>query len=148
MYTYLNQKYGLKSLIVEWAASIINGVKTYLREDHEVTLFAKILKNECDEEFRLIQMHVKDTLLQLVKVIYKDKYPLKSETDVQAYLEQTQQGKIEEWIWMKILDKMYEEQDAATLQDQIRMLVEEKTKSVQDSKTNRKLTREELNQKL
>ena len=48
MYTYLNQKYGLKSLIVEWAASIINGVKTYLREDHEVTLFAKILKNECD----------------------------------------------------------------------------------------------------
>ncbi len=46
---------------------------------------------------------------------------------------------------MKILDKMYEEQDAATLQDQIRMLVEEKTKSVQDSKTNRKLTREELN---
>ena len=63
MYTYLNQKYGLKSLIVEWAASIINAVKTYLREDHEVTLFAKILKNECDEEFRLIQMHVKDTLL-------------------------------------------------------------------------------------
>ena len=55
MYTYLNQKYGLKSLIVEWAASIIAGVKTYLREDHEVTLFAKMLKNECDEEFRLIQ---------------------------------------------------------------------------------------------
>ena len=109
MYTYLNQKYGLKSLIVEWAASIINAVKTYLREDHEVTLFAKILKNECDEEFRLIQMHVKDTLLQLVKVIYKDRYPLKQEPDVQSYLEQTQAGKIEEWIWAKILDKMYEE---------------------------------------
>jgi hypothetical protein len=89
MYTYLNQKYGLKSLIVEWAASIINAVKTYLREDHEVTLFAKILKNECDEEFRLIQLHVKDTLLQLVRVIYKDKYPLKSEADVQKYLEET-----------------------------------------------------------
>lgn len=54
MYTYLNQKYGLKSLIVEWAASIIAGVKSFLREDHEVTLFAKILKNECDEEFRII----------------------------------------------------------------------------------------------
>lgn len=32
-------------------------------------------------------MHVKDTLLQLVRVIYKDKYPLKSETDVQKYLD-------------------------------------------------------------
>ena len=26
MYTYLNQKYGLKNLIVEWAAAIVNGV--------------------------------------------------------------------------------------------------------------------------
>jgi hypothetical protein len=60
-------------------------------------------------------MHVKETLLQLVKVIYKDKYPLKQEPDVQFYLEQTQSGKIEEWIWTKILDKMYEEQDAAQL---------------------------------
>jgi len=60
-------------------------------------------------------MHVKETLLQLVKVIFKDKYPLKQEPDVQVYLEQTQSGKIEEWIWTKILDKMYEEQDAAQL---------------------------------
>ena len=54
MYTYLNQKYGLKPLIVEWAAAIINGVKTYIREEHDVALFAKILKNECDEDFRFI----------------------------------------------------------------------------------------------
>jgi len=54
MYTYLNQKYGLKSLIVEWAAAILNGVKTYNREDHDVTLYGKILKNECDEDFRFI----------------------------------------------------------------------------------------------
>jgi hypothetical protein len=54
MYTYLNQRYGLKNLIVEWAAAIINGIKTYLREDHDIALFGKILKNECDEEFRFI----------------------------------------------------------------------------------------------
>lgn len=27
MFTFLNQKYGLKNLIIEWAASIVNGVK-------------------------------------------------------------------------------------------------------------------------
>jgi hypothetical protein len=54
MYTYLNQKYGLKSLIIEWASTIIHSIKMYLRDDHQVTLFAKILKNECDEEFRFI----------------------------------------------------------------------------------------------
>ena len=82
MYTYLNQKYGLKPLIVEWAASIINGVKTYGKEEHDVALFAKILKNECDENFRFIQIHVKDTLISLVKVMIKDKHQHKSESDI------------------------------------------------------------------
>ena len=87
MYTYLNQKYGLKSLIVEWAASIINGIKTYVKQDHDVALFAKILKNECDEGFRPIQVHVKETLLSLVKVMLKDKHPLKSELEIQKMLD-------------------------------------------------------------
>ena len=117
MYTYLNQKYGLRSLTIEWAASIINSVKIYLHEDHEVTLFAKILKNECDEEFRLIQLHVKDTLLQDVKTIYKEKYPLKSETDVQKFLVKTQSGKIDEWIYSKILSKKYEEHERIQLNE-------------------------------
>ena len=62
MYTYLNQKYGLKSLIIEWAASIITGIKNYAKDDHHVNLFGKILRNECDEEFRFIQTHVTETL--------------------------------------------------------------------------------------
>jgi hypothetical protein len=33
MYTYLNQKYGLKSLAIEWAISIVNGIKKYGLED-------------------------------------------------------------------------------------------------------------------
>ena len=51
MYTYLNQRYGLKSLIIEWAASIINGIKKYSKEDHSISLYGKILRNECDEEY-------------------------------------------------------------------------------------------------
>ena len=66
MYTYLNQRYGLKSLIIEWVAAIINGIKTYLKQDHDVALFGKILKNECDEEFRFIQTHVKEVLIRVL----------------------------------------------------------------------------------
>lgn len=35
MYTYLNQKYGLKNLIIEWASSIINAIKLYSSEDRD-----------------------------------------------------------------------------------------------------------------
>ena len=82
MYTFLNQRYGLKSLIIEWVAAIINGIKTYLKEDHDVALFGKILKNECDEEFRYIQMHVKDTLVGLLKSLLKEKFQFKTENEI------------------------------------------------------------------
>lgn len=48
MYTYLNQKYGLKSIAVEWAMSIVNGIKKYGLEDCEVATFGKILRNQVD----------------------------------------------------------------------------------------------------
>lgn len=145
MYTYLNQKYGLKALIVEWAASIIGAVKTYLKKDHEVTLFAKILKNECDEEFRFIQVHVRDTLFQLVKVILRDKYPNKSETDLSRQMEMIRDGRIEDWIWQKILDKMYEESDSEILFQQIRDLLntQPSPEYVALESSRKRLTREE-----
>ena len=79
MYTYLVQKYGIKSLIVEWGTSIINAIRAYSRQDHEVALFSKVLKNECDEEFRYIQLHVRGSLEAILKAVYREKTPLKSE---------------------------------------------------------------------
>ena len=126
MYTYLNQRYGLKNLIIEWAAAIINGIKTYLREDHDVALFGKILKNECDEEFRFIQMHVKDTLLSLLKVLLKDKHPFKSESEIQKLLESIQAGTMEEWMWRKIIEKMYDPKDFEVLESRFFQVIEDK----------------------
>ena len=82
MYTYLNQKYGLKTLIIEWASTLITGIKTYLRDDHEITLFAKILKNECDEEFRFVQAHVKESLSNMLRQVLREKHAQKSEKEI------------------------------------------------------------------
>lgn len=51
MFTYLQTKYGLKSLSIEWAASIVSNIKIYKSEDPEVKLFGKLLKNEFEEDF-------------------------------------------------------------------------------------------------
>lgn len=82
MYTFLNQRYGLKSLIIEWAAAIINGIRRYSRDDHDVALFGKILRNQCDEEFRFIQQHVKEALVNFLKQQLKEKHIHKTETDI------------------------------------------------------------------
>ena len=54
MYTFLNQKYGLKNLIIEWASAIINGIKKFSIEGNDVAVFGKQLRNEWDEEFRFV----------------------------------------------------------------------------------------------
>ena len=54
MYTFLNQRYGLKGLIIEMASAIINGIRRFSKQDHDVALFGKILRNEVDEEFRFV----------------------------------------------------------------------------------------------
>jgi hypothetical protein len=51
MYTYLNQKYGLKPMTVEWAMSIVNGIKKYGQDDAEIAAFGKMLRNELEEDF-------------------------------------------------------------------------------------------------
>ena len=78
-----------------------------MRDDHDITLFAKILKNECDEEFRFVQMHVKDNLTQILKIIIREKYPIKSEKDISKEIEKIQNSFIEETLWRKILHKIY-----------------------------------------
>jgi hypothetical protein len=75
---------------------------------------------------------VKDTLSNLVKVMLKDKYPLKSEKDIQKMLDTVEKGRIEDWMWLKILEKMYEERDAMILQERIRDLVALRTRQNTD----------------
>ena len=130
MYTYLVQKYGLKSLIVEWATAIINGVRAYSKDDHEVALFAKVLKNECDEEFRYIQVHVRNTLEQVLKAVYRDRYPLKPEKDLNLIVDKLKKhngtGQLEEATWKKLIIKMYDEQDGSNLIQKVQELIEAK----------------------
>ena len=56
-------------MIIEWATAIINGIKKFSNEDNDVAVFGKILKNECDEEFRNVQAQVKVTIVELLKVL-------------------------------------------------------------------------------
>lgn len=92
MFTFLNQKYGLKSLIIEWAASIVNAVKYYLKEDSDVALFAKLLKNEVEEEFRYIQEKIKNTVTKVLRKHLRDRHKLKPENELNEIQESLEQG--------------------------------------------------------
>jgi hypothetical protein len=52
MYTYLNQRYGLKKLTLAHAQSIVRAVKQYGDNDFDTLLFGKLLKGSIPEGYR------------------------------------------------------------------------------------------------
>lgn len=70
VYTFFHQKVdGNKSSVIEWTLSLINSISNFKFQDDQVMLFAKILKNECDEEFYRVQEQVRDTVDMLLNLI-------------------------------------------------------------------------------
>lgn len=112
MYTYLNQKYGLKALIIEWATAIINGIKKFSKDENDVAVFGKILRNECDEEFRFVQNQVKNTISELLKMYLRGRYPFKHNSEIKEMLDQKMKGYIQEDEATDIIKYMYNQEDA------------------------------------
>ena len=86
MYIYLNQKYGLKNLIIEQASSIINTIKKYSSIDNDINLFGKILRNEQEEDSRLILIKLRTIISELLEYCLKTKNPLKNQNEIKAIL--------------------------------------------------------------
>ena len=143
MYTYLNQKYGLKSIIIEWASNIINGIKIFSSEDSEICLFGKILRNELEENSRFVFGKLKQSVIDILNFFFKNKFPLKPIEDINTMVNQRINGFILEEEWKKIISYLYEEPDAKLLENKIYDLIKKKYyKNKFD--TEKKLTREEI----
>lgn len=52
------------------------------------------MRNECDEEFRFIQVHVKETIASLMKAYLKERHPHKSERDINKMIDLILSGSI------------------------------------------------------
>ena len=119
MYTYLNHKYGLKSLIIEWAAALINAIKLYSNQDSDINLFGKILRNEQEEDSRFILSKLRSTISELFEFYLKSKNPLKSQIDIKKMLENKKNGILNEEEWKGIIYYIYSEEDAKNLENKI-----------------------------
>eukprot|EP00658_Telonema_sp_P-2_P031813 TRINITY_DN23726_c0_g1_i9.p1 TRINITY_DN23726_c0_g1~~TRINITY_DN23726_c0_g1_i9.p1 ORF type:complete len:153 (-),score=59.30 TRINITY_DN23726_c0_g1_i9:187-645(-) len=126
MYTHLNQKYGLKHIILEWATAVIQGIKKFSPEDNDVAVFGKILRNEVDEEFRFVQRQLKETVHELLRVYVKGKLPLKSDEEINGIVKKKTTGNLLEEEWIDIVKYMYNSEDAVTIIMRIRNALKEK----------------------
>ncbi|KPI86658.1 hypothetical protein ABL78_4273 [Leptomonas seymouri] len=119
MYTYLNQRYGLREIILEWATAIAQAVRRYAAEDNDVAVFGKVLRNEVDEEFRFVQQHVRETVKELLRLQIRTKRPLSGAAEVKRALQESMNGTVREDEWKAIVKYMYNATDAALITSMI-----------------------------
>jgi hypothetical protein len=145
MYTYLNQKYGLKNLIIEWATSIINAIRMFSPEDAEICMFGKILRNEIEEDCRLIINKLKITVPEILNCLLKSKYPLKSNGDIKDLTYTKLNGLLLEEEWKKIISYLYDRSEAGLIENKVTEYIKRKYFGETDKiEPGKKLTREEI----
>ena len=119
MYTFLNEKYGLKNLIIDWARNIINGIKYYSKKDSYVLLFGKILRNEQEEEARFIIQKVSESIEELLLYYIKRQYPLKGINEINKIFERKKKSELFEEEWKGIIFSIYEKNEAEEIERKI-----------------------------
>jgi Ca2+-binding EF-hand superfamily protein len=78
-------------------------------------VFGKILRNEIDEEFRLVQKQLKETVAELLRVYLKGKYPLKRDDDITGIIKKRMAGHILEEEFVDIIKYMYNRDDSVAI---------------------------------
>ena len=120
MYTYLNYKYGLKNLVIEWASAIIDGIRKYSKENSEICLFGKILRNEIEEGEILIITKLKSTINSFLVYYIQNKYTLKTKGEIDQIVNSIKVGYLNEEEWKNITSYLFpNENDLLTLNDKI-----------------------------
>ena len=136
LYHYLNNKYGLKNLVIEYASGIIQGIKDFSKKNSEVLLFAKILRNELEEQEILIISKLKETIHDFLIYYYQNKYQYKSKNEVDVLVQKCKSGILVEDQWKNIVGYLFSENenDLVNLIQRIQKYIDRQNSTIESNK--------------
>ena len=135
LYHYLNNKYGLKNLVIEYASCIIQGIKDFSKKNSEILLFGKILRNEIEEQEILIIVKLKETINDLLTIYYQNKFQYKSKNDIENMVKKCKIGLLNEEQWKNIVAYLFSENesDLNNLMEKIQKYIDRQNNSIENN---------------
>ena len=136
LYHYLNNKYGLKNLVIEYASGIIQGIKDFSKKNSEVLLFGKILRNELEEQEILIISKLKETIHDFLIYYYQNKYQYKGKNEVDILVQKCKSGILVEDQWKNIVGYLFSENenDLNNLLQRIQNYIDRQNNTIESNK--------------
>ncbi|KAG7387573.1 hypothetical protein PHYPSEUDO_013967 [Phytophthora pseudosyringae] len=115
LYTYLNTRFGLPKLIVDYASAVWKAAEHFARRENDAAVFVALLRNRLDEGFLEIKKKLQSALVELLRAFFSAKYPVKQGKAIAALVQSRTDGLLHEEEWRNLLTYLYEPQDSATL---------------------------------
>lgn len=84
LYGFLGKRYGLKSVIQEWASAIFKAIEKYSLSKTDVAMFGKILQNSLAESFPSVQDQLSQTAHQLLRSQLEERHHLRPKSEIEA----------------------------------------------------------------
>jgi len=120
LYRHLNQKFGLKSLVMEMGVSVWKSVKTHSVEDAEVLLFKKIAGNMLEEGFSEMVSELRQMIEEILENHYKKKFAKKGRQHVVNAVRKVTSGNILFAVAREVLENLIPEGDISIFMEQLR----------------------------
>lgn len=115
-YRIMEKRYGLRSIAVEHVGMLLKSIEKWAWEDNEVSVFQKIFKNEIEEDFKLIQKELLNSIRDLAKIQIMGRNPSKDSESIEVLVDdKLESGTIHEDEWVDMLSYLYNENDCKTL---------------------------------
>ncbi|KAJ8561593.1 hypothetical protein ON010_g8089 [Phytophthora cinnamomi] len=127
LYTYLNTRFGLPKLIVDYASAVWKAAEHFARRENDAAVFVALLRNRLDEGFLEIKRKLQLALVELLRAFFSARHPLKQGKAIAALVQSRLDGFLQEEEWRNLLTYLYEPQDSATL----KRLVQQKAEKYQ-----------------
>ena len=148
MYQYLNNKFGLKNLTIEYASAIITGIKEFSKKDMNIKLFGMLLKNEIEEYTLNIVEKIKQVLQETLEYFISQKHPYMRGEEINKICADIRGGMVDEDVWNSFIDTLFvnDKENGKKVKEKIYEFIDrimQKSLEKFGNKINFELTREE-----
>ena len=148
MYQYLNNKFGLKNLTIEYASAIITGIKEFSKKDMNIKLFGMLLKNEIEENTLNIVEKIKQVLQETLEYFISQKHPYMRGEEISKICADIRGGMVDEDVWNSFIDTLFvnDKENGKKVKEKIYEFIDrimQKSLEKFGNKINFELTREE-----
>ena len=120
LYTYLNHKFGVKSVINDWADSIIAATDKFQDDDCDVAAFGRALRNLVDEEYLRRGKAIATTVRDMLRAYLASKHPHLNDQQLAQRHREKMEGDLFDDEWLDMVRFMYAPEEQPAIVDAVR----------------------------